>query len=89
MRNYYFRIFHYIKNVLFILFIQIKQKIMTYRHYSIQNTQPITNKNLPYSTENYTQSFVKIYKGKESEKDSKTLCCNLKSTALQQKIKYI
>ena len=68
---------------MFILFIQIKQKFLTYRHYSIQNTQAITNKDLLYSTENYTQSFVRTYKGKESEKDSKTLCGNLKSTTLQ------
>ena len=29
----------------------------------------ITNKDLLYSTGNYTQYFVKTYKGKESEKE--------------------
>ena len=36
----------------------------------IKKIKYITNKDLLYSTENYTQYFVVTYKGKESEKKS-------------------
>ena len=36
--------------------------------YTLLYIKQITNKDLPYSTGNYTQYFVITYKGKESEK---------------------
>ena len=37
--------------------------------YTLLYVRQITNKDLLYSTENYTQYFVKLYKGKESKKE--------------------
>ena len=37
--------------------------------YTLAYIKQITNKDLPYSTGNYTQYFVITYKGKESEKE--------------------
>ena len=36
--------------------------------YTLLYTKQISNKDPPYNTGNYTQYFVIIYKGKESEK---------------------
>ena len=53
---------------------------LAYTHYYI--LKKITNKDLLYSTGNYTQYFVITYKGKESEKNTcicrcitDSLCC--------------
>ena len=49
--------------------------------YTLLYIKQITNKDLLYSTENYTQYFVITYKGKESEKIdvyvyiTESLCC--------------
>ena len=45
------------------------KQIQTDINYTYYYTKQITNKDLLYSTGNYTQYFIIIYKGKESKKE--------------------